>query len=311
VLDSHSMRMILLWMARNRWMKDHLPRLWFARRAVRKFMPGEQIEDALDAAEQFRPLGIGVLLTHLGENLETVEHANAVAEHYHDVLNKVMARGMDAEISVKPTQLGLDLDADATLAHLQSLAAHAAEGGGSLWLDMEGSAYTDPTVDLYRRLKANHDAVGICLQSYLKRTPADINALIPLKPQIRLVKGAYNEPATIAFRQKTDVDAAFESLAVLMLPHAGAAELRLGLGTHDTRLIERIAGYARGAGIAIDAFEVQMLYGIRMDVQRRLAAEGYRVRDLISYGAAWYAWYMRRLAERPANMWFALRQIIG
>jgi proline dehydrogenase len=311
VLDSHSMRMILLWMARNRWMKDHLPRLWFARRAVRKFMPGEQIEDALDAAEQFRPVGIGVLLTHLGENLETAEQANAVAEHYHDVLNKVMARGMDAEISVKPTQLGLDLDADATLAHLQSLAAHAAEAGGSLWLDMEGSAYTDPTVDLYRRLKADHGAVGICLQSYLKRTPADINALIPLKPQIRLVKGAYNEPATIAFRQKTDVDAAFQSLAVLMLPHAGAGEIRLGLGTHDTRLIERIADYARGAGIGLDAFEVQMLYGIRMDEQRRLAAEGYRVRDLISYGDAWYAWYMRRLAERPANMWFALRQIVG
>jgi proline dehydrogenase len=311
VLDSHSMRMILLWMARNRWMKDHLPRLWFARRAVRKFMPGEQIEDALEAAEQFRPLGIGVLLTHLGENLETAEQANAVAEHYHDVLNKVMARGMDAEISVKPTQLGLDLDADATLVHLQSLAAHAAEAGGSLWLDMEGSAYTDPTVDLYRRLKADHGAVGICMQSYLKRTPADINALIPLKPQIRLVKGAYNEPATIAFRQKTDVDAAFQSLAVLMLPHAGAGELRLGLGTHDTRLIEQIADYARGAGIPIDAFEVQMLYGIRMDVQRRLAREGYRVRDLISYGDAWYAWYMRRLAERPANMWFALRQIVG
>jgi proline dehydrogenase len=311
VLDSHGMRMILLWMARNRWMKDHLPRLPFARRAVRKFMPGEQIEDALEAAEQFRPLGIGVLLTHLGENLETAEQANAVAEHYHDVLNKVMARGMDAEISVKPSQLGLDLDADATLAHLQSLAAHAAEAGGSLWLDMEGSAYTDPTIDLYRRLKADHGAVGICLQSYLKRTPADINALIPLKPQIRLVKGAYNEPATIAFRQKTDVDAAFQSLAVLMLPHAGAGELRLGLGTHDTRLIERIADYARGAGIGLDTFEVQMLYGIRMDEQRRLAAEGYQVRDLISYGDAWYAWYMRRLAERPANMWFALRQIIG
>lgn len=305
------MRMLLLWMARNRWMKDHLPRLPFARRAVRKFMPGEQIEDALEAAEQFRPLGIGVLLTHLGENLETAEQANAVAEHYHNLLNKVMARGMDAEISVKPSQLGLDLDADATLAHLQSLAEHAAEAGGSLWLDMEGSAYTDPTVDLYRRLKADHGAVGICLQSYLKRTPADINALIPLKPQIRLVKGAYNEPATIAFRQKTDVDAAFQSLAVLMLPHAGAGELRLGLGTHDTRLIERIADYARGAGIGLDAFEVQMLYGIRMDEQRRLAAEGYRVRDLISYGDAWYAWYMRRLAERPANMWFALRQIVG
>jgi proline dehydrogenase len=305
------MRTFLLWMARNRWMKDHLPRLWFARRAVRKFMPGEQIEDALEAAEQFRPLGIGVLLTNLGENLETPEQAQAVRDHYHDVLDKVMARGMDAEISVKPTQLGLDLDADAALGHLRSLASHAAEAGGSLWLDMEGSAYTDATLDLYRRLKEDHPAVGICLQAYLRRTPADVNALIPLKPQIRLVKGAYNEPAAIAFRPKAEVDAAFQALTVLMLPHAGAGELRLGLGTHDTRLIEGIADYARGAGIALDAFEVQMLYGIRGDEQRRLAAAGYRVRALISYGEAWYAWYMRRLAERPANMWFALRQVIG
>ena len=305
------MRTILLWMARSRWMKEHLPRLWFARRAVRKFMPGEQIEDALEAAEQFRPLGISILLTQLGENLESAGQAEGVAAHYHDVLDKIMARGMDAEISVKPTQLGLDLDADATLRHLQSLAAHAAEAKGSLWLDMEGSAYTDATLDLYRRLKADHPAVGVCLQSYLKRTPADVNALLPMNPQIRLVKGAYNEPAAIAFRRKADVDAAFQSLSVLMLPHAGAGDLRLGLGTHDTRLIERVAEYGRGAGIGLDAFEVQMLYGIRMDEQRRLAAEGYRVRDLIAYGDAWYAWYMRRLAERPANVWFALRQIVG
>ena len=305
------MRTILLWMARNRWLKATVPRIWFTRRAVRKFMPGEQIEDALEAAEQFRPLGIAILLTKLGENLENLEQAKAVEAHYHDVLDKIMARGMDGEISVKPTQLGLDLDADATLGHLQSLAAHAAQAKGSLWLDMEGSAYTDATLDLYRRLKADHPAVGVCLQSYLKRTPADINALIPLKPQIRLVKGAYDEPAEIAFRRKADVDAAFQSLCVLMMPHVGAGDLRLGLGTHDTRLIERVAEYARGAGVAIDAFEVQMLYGIRMDEQRRLAAEGYRVRDLIAYGDAWYAWYMRRLAERPANVWFALRQVVG
>jgi proline dehydrogenase len=305
------MRRILLWMAGNRWLKATLPNLWFARRAVRKFMPGEQIEDALEAAEQFRPLGIAILLTQLGEHVESAEQAKAVADHYHDVLDKIMARGMDAEISVKPTQLGLDVDADATLAHLQSLAAHAAEANGSLWLDMEGSAYTDPTLRLYRRLKADHAAVGVCLQSYLKRTPADVNALLPLKPQIRLVKGAYDEPAEIAFRRKAEVDAAFQSLCVLMMPHVAAGELRLGLGTHDTRLIERVAEYARGSGVAIDAFEVQMLYGIRMDEQRRLAAEGYRVRDLIAYGDAWYAWYMRRLAERPANVWFALRQVIG
>jgi proline dehydrogenase len=311
MLDSARMRTILLWMARNRWMKDHLPRLWFARKAVRRFMPGEHVEDALEAAEAFRPLGVGVLLTHLGENLDAPEQAQAVREHYHDLLDKLMARGMDGEISVKPTQLGLDFNADTALEHLRSLAIHSAEAGGSLWLDMEGSAYTDATLDLYRRLNADHPAVGICLQAYLKRTPADVNALIPLKPQIRLVKGAYDEPAAIAFRSKAEVDAAFQALSVLMLPHAGAGELRLGLGTHDTRLIGKVADYARGAGIGLDAFEVQMLYGIRSDEQRRLAAEGYRLRILISYGEAWYAWYMRRLAERPANMWFALRQVIG
>jgi proline dehydrogenase len=305
------MRTILLWMARNRWLKEHLPNLWFARRAVRRFMPGEQMEDALEAAEQFRPLGIALLFTHLGENLERAEQANAVADHYHDLLDKIMARGLEAEISVKPTQLGLDLDADATLGHLRGLAGHAAQAKGSLWLDMEGSAYTQATLDLYRQLKADHPAVGICLQAYLRRTPADVDELVPLRPQIRLVKGAYDEPAEIAFRKKEDVDAAFQSLCLAMLPHVGSGALRLGLGTHDTRLIERIAELARGAGVAIDAFEVQMLYGIRMDEQRRLAAEGYRVRDLIAYGDAWYAWYMRRLAERPANVWFAMRQMIG
>jgi proline dehydrogenase len=304
-------RSILLWMARNRWMRDHLPKLPFARKAVRKFMPGETMEEALDAAEAFRPLGIGVLYTHLGENLTDLDQAAAVAAHYHDLLDKVRARGQDAEISVKPSQLGLDLDTEATFAHLDGLAGHAAEANGSLWIDMEGSGYTDATLDLYRRLKANHPAVGICLQAYLRRTPADVNALLPLQPQIRMVKGAYDEPAEIAFRARAEVDAAYQSLCVLMLPHAGKGELRLALGTHDTKLIERIADYARGAGVAIDAFEVQMLYGIRMDEQRRLAREGYRVRDLIAYGEAWYAWYMRRLAERPANVAFAIRQLFG
>jgi proline dehydrogenase len=305
------MRTILLWMARNRWLKEHLPRLWFARRAVRRFMPGEQMEDALEAAEPFRPLGIALLFTHLGENLERAEQAAEVADHYHDLLDKIMARGLDAEVSVKPTQLGLDLDADATLAHLQSLTTHAATAKGSLWLDMEGSAYTQATLDLYRKLKADHPAVGICLQAYLKRTPADLDALLPLQPQIRLVKGAYDEAAEIALRRKEEVDAAFESLSLAMLPHVGRGDLRLGLGTHDTRLVERVAEHAKGMGVAIDAFEVQMLYGIRTDEQRRLAAAGYRVRDLIAYGDAWYAWYMRRLAERPANVWFAMRQMIG
>jgi proline dehydrogenase len=305
------MRRILLWMAGNSFLRRHLPGLPFARRAVRRFMPGETIEEALDAAEQFRPLGIGILLTRLGENLTSLDQARDVADHYHRVIDMVRARGFDAEVSLKLTQVGLDLDADVTLAHLESLAAHAAEGGGTLWIDMESSAYVDRTLELYGRLKANHANAGICLQAYLRRTPADVHALLPLRPQVRLVKGAYDEPESVAFRRREEVDAAFQSLGVLMLPHAASREIRLGLGTHDTALVNRIGDYARGAGIGIDAFEVQMLYGIRMDEQRRLAAEGYVVRDLIAYGDAWYGWYMRRLAERPANVLFALRQLFG
>jgi proline dehydrogenase len=305
------MRHLLLWMARNRFLKRWLPRIWFVRRATRRFMPGETVEEALDAAEFFRPLGIGILFTQLGENLTELSEAQAVADHYHDLLDKIAARGMDAEISVKPTQLGLDLDREAALRHFAGLADHAAQRKGILWLDMEGSAYVDATLDLYRSLKASHANVGICLQAYLRRTPADVHALLPLKPAIRLVKGAYDEPAAIAFRRRDEVSAAYQSLCVLMLPYAAKGELRLGMGTHDTALIERIAAHAAGVGIGKDAFEVEMLYGIRQDEQLRLAKEGYRVLALIAYGGAWYAWYMRRLAERPANVWFALRQIFG
>ncbi len=298
-------------MAGNRFLRRWLPRLPFARRAVRRFMPGETIEEALDAAEGFRPHGIGILLTHLGENLTSLEQADAVADHYHRVLDLVRARGLDAEVSLKLTQIGLDLDVERTYERLSSLAAHAAEGEGTLWIDMESSAYVDRSLELYTRLKADHPNAGICLQAYLRRTPADVHALLPLRPQIRLVKGAYDEPASIAFRRREEVDAAYQSLSVLMLPYAARGEVRLGLGTHDTRLIQRVADHAKAAGIGIDALEVQMLYGIRMDEQRRLAAEGYVVRDLISYGEAWFAWYMRRLAERPANVLFALRQLFG
>lgn len=305
------MRHLLLWMARNRFLKRWLPRIWFVRRATRRFMPGETVEEALDAAEFFRPLQIGVLFTQLGENLTDLGEAQAVADHYHGLLDKIAARGMDAEISVKPTQLGLDLDRDAALRHLADLAEHAARTDDLLWLDMEGSAYTDVTLDLYRSLKEAHPNVGICLQAYLRRTSADVHALLPLKPAIRLVKGAYDEPAAIAFRKRDEVSAAYQSLCTQMLPPASRGELRLGLGTHDTALIERIGAHAAGVGIGKDAFEVEMLYGIRQDEQLRLAKEGYRVLALIAYGHAWYAWYMRRLAERPANVWFALRQVFG
>ena len=306
------MRGILLWMARNGWLREHLPRLWFARRAVRRFMPGEDAASALDAAARFKTENIASEFTRLGENVTRMEEGDAVAEHYLGLLDDIRTRGLDGEVSVKLTQLGYDIDVERTLAHTQRLAARAGESGRTLWIDMEGSAYAEGTVAFYERLKATHANTGLCLQSYLHRTAADVQRLLPLSPQIRLVKGAYAEPPTVAYQTRHDVDTNFVAVAISLLDamHAGA-NVRLGLGTHDVRLIEQIAEHAAALGLPKTSFEVQMLYGIRMDQQRRLAREGYLVRDLIAYGEAWYPWYMRRLAERPANVLFALRQILG
>jgi proline dehydrogenase len=241
-----------------------------------------------------------------------MDEADAVAEHYLGLLDDIRARGLDGEVSVKLTQLGYDLDVDRTLEHAKRLAAKSAESGRTLWVDMEGSDYAEGTIAFYERLKAAHPNTGLCLQSYLKRTAADVQRLLPLNPRIRLVKGAYAEPATIAYQSRHDVDSNFVALAVALLEGARSGrEVLLGLGTHDVRLIEQVAQHTEAMGLPKTSFEVQMLYGIRMDQQRRLAGEGYLVRDLIAYGEAWYPWYMRRLAERPANVIFALRQIIG
>jgi proline dehydrogenase len=306
------MRRILLWMAGNRWLRDRLPKLWFARRAVRRFMPGEDVESALKAAEAFRADGIAAMFTRLGENVTQASEADAVAEHYLGVIDTITARGLDGEISVKPTQLGFDFDPDRTLAHLERLAERAAAArGGTVWIDMESSAYTERTVALYERLRAGHANTGLCIQAYLRRTAADLQRLLPLDPSIRLVKGAYAETAEVAYRSRHDVDANFVALAVSMLEAVRSGRtVRIGLGTHDIGLIEQIAAHATALGLERTAVEVEMLYGIRSAEQRRLAREGYMVRDLIAYGEAWYPWYMRRLAERPANVIFALRQLL-
>jgi proline dehydrogenase len=306
------MRSLLLWMARNRWLRNRLPRLWFAKRAIRRFMPGEDVESALTAAGAFQIEGIASEFTRLGENIEVIAEGDAVAEHYAKLIDEIAARKLDGEVSVKLTQLGYDLDVERTLEHCRTLAAKAAEDGKTLWIDMEGSAYAEGTIAFYERLKASHPNTGLCLQAYLRRTAADVQRLLPLDPAIRLVKGAYAESAAVAYQGRHDVDSNYAALAVSMLDAMKAGRtVRLGLGTHDVRLIEQIAQHAAALGLPRTSFEVQMLYGIRMDQQRRLARDGYRVRDLIAYGEAWYPWYMRRLAERPANVLFALRQMIG
>ena len=304
------MRRLFLWAARNTWLRDHLPRMRFMRRAVRRFMPGETLESALDAAAPLQAAGIGTMYTKLGENLESIAEADAVADHYIAVLDAIKERGLVGEISVKPTQLGLDLDEDRALAHVARLAGHAATTGSYVWVDREGSAYTETTIRLYERLRAVEPRTGICLQAYLRRTADDIERLRPLDPAIRLVKGAYDEPASIAYRDKREVDASYLDLAVSFLTEGRGRPIRLGLGTHDVALIERIAAAVAPAGVGRDGFEIEMLYGIRTGEQFRLARDGYRVQTLIAYGDAWYPWYMRRLAERPANVTFAIRSLL-
>jgi proline dehydrogenase len=305
------MRALLLWCAQNQWLSENVPKWGFVRRAVKRFMPGEDFDSALKAAVAFKTLGIGAVFTKLGENIKALSEATAAVEHYELVLKTAAEAGLEPEVSVKPTQVGLDIDPDATFANLNRLADAAARAKGFLWIDMEGSAYTDRTLDLYNRLHARHSAVGVCLQAYLYRTAADVNRLLPFKPAIRLVKGAYAEPADRAFPAKRDVDANYLALCALMLPDANRGRLRLVLATHDIQLIDRIARFADAIGMDRHKLEVHMLYGIQSVQQVKLAAEGYRVKALIAYGDAWYAWYLRRLAERPANVVFVARQMFG
>lgn len=305
-------RSTLLWISENSWCKNTLPRLGFVKRATRRFMPGETLEHALDAAGILeRRRGITTLITFLGENVADQAEARAVANHYVDAAGQVASAGLDAELSVKPTHLGLDLGIGVAEENLRRITEAAEALGNWVWMDMEYSRYVDPTLDLYRSIRSDHPNFGVCLQAYLHRTPDDLESLVPLGPGIRLVKGAYAEPADVALPAKADVDRAFFDLACRMLaPDARSAGLRAGFATHDAALIRRIDAWADENGVDSDAYEYQMLYGIGDGEQDRLAAAKKGVRVLISYGAHWFPWYVRRLAERPANIGFVMRNLL-
>ena len=292
------MRGLLLWCAANPWLAAHVPQWGFVRRAVRRFMPGEDFEDALKVAVDWKPRKVGALFTQLGENITDLAEAGAVVQHFEMVLKRAVDAHVDPVISVKPTHVGLDIDPAAALANLQGLAGAAERAGGWLWIDMEGSAYTDVTLDLYTSVRKRHQHVG---QAYLYRTASDVARLLELKPAIRLVKGAYAEPADRAFPAKRDVDANYLALCTFMLPELKRDRLRLVLGTHDVPLIRRITSFGEALGIEREKIEVNMLYGIQGDALVQLAKEGHTARQLIAYGPAWYGWYIRRLAERPAQ----------
>ena len=306
-------RSMLLWASTNRTLAGRLPRLHSVRATVARFMPGETPEDALDAADALASRGIAAAFTHLGENVEDPAQAAGVAEHYLGLLDRIAERGLDAEISVKLTHLGLDLGEDVAARNAARLAGRAAELDTRVWLDMEASGHVERTIEVYRRLLATFPDTGICLQAYLRRTPQDAADLLALGASIRFVKGAYREPPTVAIQDGRAIDATFRRLA------SGAARRRrdaggrgrLVLGTHDVELLRRIDGDLRALGIGREDVEVEMLFGIRAADQVALAGEGFRVRTLIAYGPHWYPWFMRRLAERPANVLIALRNLIA
>ena len=303
-------RALLLKGSESRWLADQLSRRRFVRRATTRFMPGESMDDALEAARSLGGRGITSILTLLGENVDDAEAATAVTGEFATLLDRSAESNLDLDISVKPTHLGLDLGFDLAAQNLGALAAAAARHGRLVAVDMESTRYCDPTLDLYRVLRAEHENVGICLQSYLYRTDADLEELIALSPMIRLVKGAYKEPADLAYPKKADVDDSFLRLSEVMLEAARDGTARAAFGTHDAVMIAKINRRAAEMKCPRECYEFQMLYGIERDLQARLADSGYHMRVLISYGAYWFPWYMRRLAERPANVGFVLRSML-
>lgn len=305
------MRSALLWASQSKRLRETLPRYRFVRKAVRRFMPGEDVGSALDAAEQLRSQGIATTFTRLGENVVRAEEATAVRDHYLGVLDRVRERGLDTHISTKLTQLGLDIGPDLAYRNMRAITEKALKLKNFTWIDMEQTGYVDVTLEIYRRIQKEFGNIGVCLQSYLRRTPKDLESMYPIGPAIRLVKGAYKEPAELVLSSKREVDEAYYRLSVEYLARVERSKLNLSYGTHDLSLIRRISAAAEQAGLGRSAPEYTMLYGIQTQEQLRLAQGGYKVRVLVAYGDYWFPWYMRRLAERPANVWFVLKNLFS
>ncbi len=304
-------RGFFLALAKSDFLNHRVTKWGFVRRATKHFMPGEAPEDAMGASAALASGGRGTIFTKLGEAITNRDEATAVRDHYLWMFDQIKAKGLPGHVSVKPTQLALDLDPTMCQAYTEELAAKAQATGSALWIDMEDSNYVDRTLALYRLVKAIYPDTGIALQAYLFRTPKDIADLMSVRPVIRLVKGAYSEPAHVAFPRKADTDRAYFELSDTMLQAAAAGTCLPIFGTHDVALLGRIAARAKALGVKPGQFEIHMLYGIKDRDQQRLRAEGHVIKTLISYGSSWFKWYMRRLAERPANVGFVIRSMLG
>lgn len=277
----------------------------FTRAVANRFVAGDSLDDAIGVARDLAATGIGAILDLLGENVTSEEQADAAAAAYVRTLDAVQREDGKSHISVKLTQLGLDNGTDGTLERMEKICARAAEVGTVVAIDMESHEYTDQTIDVYDRLRGSYDNLVLCLQAYLKRTPSDVERLLPLRPWIRLCKGAYNEPDEIAL-SRSATNQAFKDLLVQLIGNSSYT----AIATHDEELIRFSEGHARRVRIPKEQFEFQMLYGVRRQTQRDLVEAGYRVRVYIPFGDEWYPYLMRRLAERPANVRFFVEALL-
>ena len=304
------LRRLVLLLSKSRFLMLVAMRFPFAKHFSRRFVAGETLEEAVAAAKKLNSAGLKVSLDHLGESVARPEEAEAAAKDYLAILAAIGKERLDAEISLKLTQLGMGFD-DKLCERLLSVICRSAERlNTSVCVDMEGSAFTERTVALYTKLRPRFPTLGIALQAYLRRSEGDIRSLTALGPRVRLCKGAYDEPKEVAFREKREVDHNYIFLAGLLFAEGALSRGAYPcIATHDENIIGILTKEIRANGISTDRYEFQMLYGIKSLLQRSLVEQGYRVRIYVPYGMQWYPYFMRRLAERPANLWFLLKNL--
>lgn len=305
------LRALFISLSESRWLRSLAERSPMGRRTSARFVAGTQLEDALRVTKKLNAAGLSVSIDNLGENVTTPEEAKRSAALYCQLISEISNQNLNANVSVKLTHMGLDVDPGLAHENVQGLVSQAADAGprNFVRVDMEGSAYTDRTLDMVvelHRRPENHDCVGAVIQSYLRRSDKDVERLLAEGIRIRLCKGAYNEPPEIAFQSKAEVDASYIRLMKTLLKSG----IYHGLATHDENLIREAKAFALRENISRDTFEFQMLYGIRRDLQQSLVREGWRMRVYVPFGTEWYPYFMRRLAERPANVWFIAKNLL-
>jgi len=301
-------RAFFIALSESRMLRAVAERSAIGRRLSSRFVAGMSVEDALEATAATNARGMTVSVDNLGENVTNLEEARHSAQLYHDMIDALTARKLDANVSLKLTHMGLDIDETVSRTIVGEVVAHAVRRQNFVRIDMEGSPYTQKTLDIVRELHrqpGNAKRVGAVIQSYLHRSERDVQELCAEGIRIRLCKGAYKEPAEIAFQEKADVDANFVKLMRILLK-SGTYH---GIATHDPKMIDATKDFARSENIAPDQFEFQMLYGVRRDLQEQLVRDGWRMRVYIPFGTEWYPYLMRRLAERPANAIFILKNV--